>query len=128
MEFYCKLIFIFIHRHFLFTCYCKDLVPTSFSMPNLGNVDVFELHCWQKTWPQARQWCRRTISENATLHLNKSNKTLRLVTWLKHLQFKMSNIFLVLIFDIYNIDRVLLVDNILMNASYYKWCYDLKNW
>lgn len=43
---------------------------TSFSIPNLGNVDVFELHCWQNTWPQARQWCRLTINVNAVRHLN----------------------------------------------------------
>lgn len=44
-------------------------INTSFSIPNLGKVDVLELHCWQNTWPHARQWWRRTINENATRHL-----------------------------------------------------------
>lgn len=39
-------------------------------MPNLGKVEVLELHCWQNTWPHARQWCLRTINENATRHLD----------------------------------------------------------
>ena len=33
---------------------------TSFSMPNLGTIDVFDEHLLQKIWPQARQWCYHT--------------------------------------------------------------------
>jgi len=30
---------------------------TSFSMPYLGTIEVFEEHLLQKICPQARQWC-----------------------------------------------------------------------
>lgn len=40
---------------------------TSFSIPYLGKVDVFEEHWPQNTCPQLRQWCLRSVKEKAVL-------------------------------------------------------------
>ena len=36
---------------------------TSFSMPNLGTIDVLDEHLLQKIWPHARQWCYHTQTD-----------------------------------------------------------------